>query len=409
MGTCASIGVVAALLLIAPHGMAFSQKSPATPMGHEYLTAVATTNTRFSFRHQQCGSAAASKCRTDFVAQRLAALHPAFDPLKKPIPESSRSSAKHYGAASFAAYSAVIGQRWVDLMGFPVGFWEVRDDATACWDAIVQANDAIQYDHFLRRSTDIGDTGRVRAMEGAAARFRRYFIEAVRARDGEINVRDGGLKTGIVTVSRPFFMLGFAIHLLQDSFSAEHAVRSSDFAKVRDIKSYICHPDAPGHTHSNPLPTAAASHGDIIVSSRDDALSITPSNKALVLRDSASAAMAATYHTFLAFVRARANASTPEAAADQLIKMWLQVDETYKTDPKALPSASEVKSCLGDHESILAKARKTQSDRVKCATGLNFADDPNASMEGPRHASGHRNVLTPPFAWTPPFSFPSMD
>ena len=63
------------------------------------------------------------------------------------------STCPKFGATNFYVYSAIIGQRWVDLMGFP-GL--PRTLGKKCLDATAQDHDDVQYDHALRKMPKSG-------------------------------------------------------------------------------------------------------------------------------------------------------------------------------------------------------------------------------------------------------------
>src|SRR5690349_3503031 len=95
--------IVAAALANGPdgeerRGEACSQKSGATPIGHEWLTVES-----------------AKAVAPEVKAFSGIPLHPKTEEITKASAECS--TCDKYGTASHRVWSAVMGQRWVDLMG----------------------------------------------------------------------------------------------------------------------------------------------------------------------------------------------------------------------------------------------------------------------------------------------------
>jgi hypothetical protein len=290
-----------ALTLFAPHAFGFSQDSPATPIGHEWLT----------------------KEGAALAVQRH----------KIQLPEK-------------AAWSAAMGQRWVDIMGFRVGVGGVWKDQTKCFDAVAQNPDNVQYDHFLRKSDEVGQPGRLAAIQGSIGRMKSLFIEAVRAGDEKMDFVDGGFTqtpyTGDKGAITSFFLLGRVAHALQDSFSPEHTIRDKRLKSIVDVKSYICTPGSEQHRHKPPM---NSQHGDVIWTK-------TPYEKTANLKDYALAALNATAALFRAFVEARALKAEGRKEADWAKPINDLVAEWFRYDPKLQPASSnhqvtaeEAKAC----------------------------------------------------------------
>ncbi len=148
-------------------------------------------------------------------------------------------------------YSAMVGQRWIDAMGF-TKVTEGTMNSTWCLEAVAQRPDNVQYDHFLRKRCDEGDAGRRRAIEGSIAALKRYFIAAAIAPEDSVAVHHGGFSRQMLIVNRAYFMFGRAVHLFQDSFSEEHSIRTKDGKTIVDIKSYACTKNSPQHSHDSP-------------------------------------------------------------------------------------------------------------------------------------------------------------
>lgn len=337
--------------LVSSDAAAFSQSSPATPMGHEFVTVasalelLAQPPPTKALLIKDKGSNVVSAVSTwlaahvphaEAMSQWSATYRPAFHKLlndghRKMLMASSktddwpRDERGGYGARYYNIWSATMGQRWVDLGGFNV----VR--STKCWEAITQMGDAQQPDHFLRRRNDIGQPGAIAAIEAAKANFKKYFVEAVLAdpQDKETIVfRDGGVEvTKALAARKAYFLFGRAAHLFQDSFSAEHGVRdpANHFQTLLDIKSYVCTLNSPGHTHDKPT---NGHHGDVIWNQDIGALSHDMSAKNM--KPYAVIAMLAMEELWATFLWARAtpqdHKKMAESLADQMAAKWMSYD-----------------------------------------------------------------------------------
>lgn len=320
--------IALSLSLCALQAPGFSQRTPVTSVGHEWLTVA--------------GAAAAVK-ESPADAARLAGKG-----------DWSGSGCEQgcpghrYEAENYLVWSTTLGQRWVDLGGFSV---EGSGHRT-CWDALTQSPDDLQYDHFLRARGDDGPAGGLAAMNASVKRFRKYFLAAAAEKDGaRLKFMDGGAVSGALggefTADRAYFLFGRAVHLFQDSFSLEHAVRrpADGFSKLYGIKSYVCSKGSPQHGHSPPGNAATLASFDAKNPSRSIAQlggwGSEPSGYAKngdVLWKSATGgygqdnvkphgqvAATAMKDLWLAFERVRAKKVPAEAAVDALISKWLTI------------------------------------------------------------------------------------
>lgn len=235
-------------------------------------------------------------------------------------------------------FDAIIGERWVDIGG--VNLAEARTfDRTDCLDAVTQEAPDIQYDHFMRMPSDVDGEGGVHAAQQSAQRFVNYFVAAAMAKDGEIQVWDGGGWSVKVSVDRHYFMFGRALHLFEDSFSPDHTVRVRDdyFRRVRQVKSYLCASGSEQHAHASPLSPSERgkflASGDVIWKSMegrtgaDDWSAYPPSN----MRDYALAATEGTKEVWAAFIRSMAKPVASREAfarqeAQKVAAKWLGFD-----------------------------------------------------------------------------------
>jgi len=150
-----------------------------------------------------------------------------------------------------AEFSAIMGVRWADLMGFRAG--PLFPAQQRCLSAVAQDNEDVQYDHALRRRDEKGPAGGLRAIAGIRQRLLTRFTKAATADDAIIDVADGGGQQDHYKVIRSYFLLGRAMHIVQDSFSTIHTQRAGQgFEQLVQVNSYVCTPDAPPHPHETP-------------------------------------------------------------------------------------------------------------------------------------------------------------
>jgi hypothetical protein len=333
---------------------AFSQSSPITPLGHEWIT-VASALELLNVPKPTLAQLAKDKGKSfaaavgDWVKQHI--LHSQAVSKQKALEQPAniktltpdlrarliaaspqdqwpRTGFRSYSAGYYNVWSAVMGQRWVDLGGFEVALSE------KCWDAVTQMGDAAQPDHFLRRRNDVGPQGAVAAIEKARANFKQYFIEAVLAdpKDQEVitfRSGNGGLEADTFHARKAYFLFGRAAHLFQDSFSTEHGLRNPNdqYRTIIDIKSYVCTLGSVGHTHAKP---DSGSHGDVIWF--HDLLNIQFGHDFANdnVKPYALAAIWGMQELWSAFLRARYHDHEPGKAAakfaDYIIKKWMSYD-----------------------------------------------------------------------------------
>lgn len=232
---------------------------------------------------------------------------------------------------------AILGERWVDIGGVNLG--EARAfDTVDCLDAVTQEPPDVQYDHFMRKPSDVDGEGGVRSANESTQRFITYFVAAAMAQDGTLNVWDGGGWSELQTVDRHFFLFGRALHLFEDSFSPDHTVRvdADKYRKVRQVKSYLCANGSEQHAHASPIHNASQFYasGDVIWRSMSgkpgsqDWSAYVPSN----IRDYALAAIEGTKDAWAAFIRTMAQPRTVREAyarkeAQKVAARWMAFDE----------------------------------------------------------------------------------
>ncbi len=224
--------VACAFLLSSGSASAFSQFSPVFPIGHEAVTVLGS--------HNSLG----------------------YRSLPKPtLTMHQKSESAHcwtkYGATDPRLCAVVLGNRWVDIMGFNVA---PGTSDFKCFQAVAQDQDKIMYDHFLRMERDLGETGRTDALNGGVATYKYLVNMAVNSLETwTSSITDGGIIREVYhDVPMSYFLLGRAMHLLQDSFSTEHATRLTKWDSqgraissiVVDVASYRCMSDVyQEHSH----------------------------------------------------------------------------------------------------------------------------------------------------------------
>lgn len=214
---------------------------------------------------------------------------------------SKKSSDSYFQGRYSAVYDAILGERWVDIGG--INFTKAKIGKYNCIDLVTQEPPDVQYDHFMRRHEDVDGAGGVNAAKESTKRFIDYFVNAAIAPDGPMRVWDGGTYADEQSVDRHYFLFGRALHLLEDSFSADHTVRIKDdgYKSVRQVKSYLCAEGSEQHAHKQPNSKPIGSFyetGDVIWVDHKDS-SYKPSN----MRPLALAATEATKEAWAAFIR----------------------------------------------------------------------------------------------------------
>lgn len=139
-------------------------------------------------------------------------------------------------AERFAIFSFLVGSRFPDTKG------HAFTDTSKIRDRHSQSVE--QYDHALRRIDDEGPNGNQQAVIGTRERIREKVDDALvamtRPADEQIIVREifidfyGPVDTDLWA---PAFHLGFASHIIQDSFS--HMIRTADLKRVLHVLNFI--------------------------------------------------------------------------------------------------------------------------------------------------------------------------
>jgi len=228
-------------------------------------------------------------------------------------------------------FSAIIGERWVDIGG--VNLTKATVGKINCWDAAVQQPAEIQQDHFMRRYDDNGAKGGVNAAVRAQQRFIRHFVQAAMASPQKMKVWDGGGYTVSVGVDHNYFLFGRAAHLFEDAFSSEHTVRLpiDNYEKIRQVKSYLCATGAEQHSHST-REVLKYKSGDVIWKVGTRFQSGWQSYKASNMKDLALVSIEASKDLWAAFIRTMATplerrATKAKEEAQTLVKNWLSFDK----------------------------------------------------------------------------------
>ncbi|AKJ06503.1 hypothetical protein ATI61_105512 [Archangium gephyra] len=244
--------------------------------------------------------------------------------------KSQKNGENRYASTYEFVFDAILGERWVDITGMNVA--AAMSGSHNCFDAVAQEPAELQYDHFMRRYDDVGGKGGVDAAKEAQQRFIDYFVAAATAPTTSMLSWDGGGSTTLYTVDRNYFLLGRAAHLLQDSFSLEHVVRTPDdnYSKVRQVKSYLCADGAEQHSHAKPNDYT---NGDVIwnmtASWKPGWSTYLPS----AMRVNALVAMEASKDLWAAFIRtmgtpASGRADKAKKEAQTLVDNWMHFDES---------------------------------------------------------------------------------
>ncbi len=346
MGYLAKIGVpgtvaicLAAVLGASAPAYAFTQSfgtnaSNIIPMGHEWITRMAAAEVLGYAQGKAPDVPDPQDPRRTWRPQSGAAWNPSVSSpgaqaivraiMAKPDDE------RRYASRFKPVFDAIVGERWVDLGGYPLA----TVGGYACWDAVAQQPAEIQYDHFMRRYDDVAGEGGVKAAQTSQERFVNFFVAAATAKPMQISTYDGGGTSDPVIVDRTYFLFGRAAHEFEDSFSSEHTVRIplDNFIKVRQVKSYLCALGSEQHTH---LISAIFdySSGDVIWKDKVDR-SYDPtwtSYKASNMKPVALVAVEATKDLWAAFIRTLAvpadqRADAAKNEADLLVKHWLSYD-----------------------------------------------------------------------------------
>lgn len=136
----------------------------------------------------------------------------------------------------FAIFSFIVGSRYPDTKGHAFSdTGKIRDR---------HSESIQQYDHALRRIDDDGADGNQEAVIGTRDRIREKVEDALQAMrrpaDEQIIVREiyvdfyGPVDTELWA---PAFHLGFASHIVQDSFS--HTIRTLDLKRILHVLNFV--------------------------------------------------------------------------------------------------------------------------------------------------------------------------
>jgi hypothetical protein len=212
-------------------------------------------------------------------------------------------------------HAASVGATWVALRGFSLAefgsFATVALEHLRCWEVVANTHDSVQYDHFLRKRGEVGADGWKTTVAGAKARFEVLFKMAVSKKKvgAKIDVIDyiGHRHPKHKGVSEGYFLLGRAMHLLQDSFSEEHVTRSGfspDDHAIVNVNTRVCTPGATKHAFQDGL---SVHYGEECAEVDDWGLNgdvIWTSKRRDKLKPSAKLAVVATTELIEAFVQA---------------------------------------------------------------------------------------------------------
>ena len=340
-----------------------------------------------------------------------------------------------YAATYTPVLEAILGERWVDIGGF--NFLESSKlDTVDCLDRVTQEAPDIQYDHFMRKPSDLNAQGGINSAQLSTQRFIEYFVKAAMADDGTMKAWDGGGLAGEATVNRQFFLFGRALHLFEDSFSPDHTVRIADdfYRQVRQVKSYLCANGSEQHAHLKPPSSSFYETGDVIWNSMlpqldpNDWSPYQPNN----IRPYALAAIEGSKDAWAAFIRTMAKPRAQRAAyareqATQVANNWLTFNDkemrTWYSVPghrgttyvKASPIAGNedggngttVEQCMGRDwggSSVAQKKKEFEEGRRLCLYNM-VPDIANTDSDPQLHAPFFwrwRNVAyleTPPAGW----------
>jgi len=349
-----------AVLLVSLHislpAFAFTQSGAATtigagiPMGHEWITRLAAIEI---LGGETLPIQDKNDPRKNWKVGQGLANNPAIDGSACITAEAQRIKSdtiqdRTYGSEYEFVFDAILGERWVDLGGFDVtkGGISSTFGYYNCFDSAVQEPDSIQYDHFLRMSTDNGGAGGVNAATQSQNRFIQYFVAAAMAPNERILMWDGGAASTQYEVDLHYFLLGRAAHLLQDSFSSEHTVRApnstgssgtvADLITIKEVKSYQCATGTEQHSHSTANILSYAS-GDVIWNegtrlSTGSWSNYIPSN----MKTNALLATEASKDLWAAFIRTMGQPQAGRAAwakteAQTIVNEWMSFNPTTMT------------------------------------------------------------------------------
>ncbi|KAF7774411.1 hypothetical protein PCIT_a0854 [Pseudoalteromonas citrea] len=319
------------LLLTSTTGSAFTQLGGggAMPMGHEWLTRTAALEV-LNEEHiiepdledprQYWQFGLAKNVHITNASSEVSSI--------KATPNNNRKYQPKY----YDIYSAIIGERWVDIAGFNVTSASADPTGPNCFNAVSQEPAQLQQDHFMRRYDDVGGQGGVNAAHRAQTRFISHFVNAAMADEKNIEVWDGGGYSVKTDVDHNYFLFGRAVHLFQDSFSPEHTVRlaQDNYEKIWQVKAYLCSQGAEQHTHDT-ADIVNFDSGDVIWKKHTRKQLGWSSYKASNMKPVALVALEASKDLWAAFIRTMAvevtqRQSYARTEAQLLVDNWLSFD-----------------------------------------------------------------------------------
>lgn len=297
--------------------------------------------------------------------------------------KQNRVDESTYGAKYQRVLAAVLGERWVDIGGFNVAKEQI---GTNCFDAVAQLPDDVQHDHFCRMRGEAGGTGAVSGIKDSIARFTDYFVAAAIAPAGTIKAWDGGATSDKIEADRNYFLFGRAVHLFEDSFSEDHAVRFAEdgYKKVHGIKTYLCTLGSDQHSHTRPLAINYSVDynevGDVIWHSRN--LDWTPANvklNALTSVEGMKDAWAAFIRVMALPIEQREKAARIEA--ERVARTWLSFDPQEVKNryddplaPQKIPTFVTDQAACDQMIGGVGIMDNINSDRAKCVFNIGPID-----------------------------------
>lgn len=363
-----------------------------TPQGHEWIT----VRSALEMLGDERGDApndprnAPLPNGSPFPRAENTQLSPALIDAFKQNPVDEKDD-KTYGAKYQRVLAAVLGERWVDIGGFNVVTEQV---GTNCFDAVAQLPDDVQHDHFCRMRGEAGGTGAVSGIKDSIARFTDYFVAAAIAPAGTIKAWDGGIRSDKIETDRNYFLFGRAVHLFEDSFSEDHAVRFAEdgYKKVHGIKTYLCTLGSDQHSHTRPLAIDFRVDynevGDVIWHSRNP--DWTPANVKL----NALTSVEGMKDAWAAFIRVMAlpieqREKEARIAAERVARTWLSFDpqevKNRYDDPRAPEKIPTFVTNQADCDQTIGGVGimyKINRDRAKCVYNIEPSD---GTTERDRH------------------------
>ncbi len=141
-------------------------------------------------------------------------------------------------AVRFVLFSLVAGVRAPDTGGYSTG------NLSALRRIHLDPDSEKQYAHALRAARDDGLRGELRAVRGTRALLRSLIEQAIQAQARPYGERTVEVDFFLelygqieVSVFEPMYLLGQAIHALQDSHS--HTIRSDDGAEILHVLNFV--------------------------------------------------------------------------------------------------------------------------------------------------------------------------